>query len=212
MNGTQEKRGYFFCLQDRALLCRQCDYSVHSINALVAAHQRYLMTGVRVGLEPSHDVLPAPSASQSQKSSSSAEDLQMQKISVNKKVYANAENVLESLPEWRMDDFLNISDFDNSCGFYDLSSSKADNASVGEEWSAALNSATEDEVAENYLALVPEIPSPPTASGLYWPKKRSKDNALWPSLSSHSTAAAAVVPDIECHSLPPDSPFPNQIR
>lgn len=47
----QETVGYFFCLEDRALLCRKCDVSIHSINAHVSAHQRFLLTGVKVGLE-----------------------------------------------------------------------------------------------------------------------------------------------------------------
>ncbi|MCO5562193.1 hypothetical protein L7F22_015819 [Adiantum nelumboides] len=47
----QEKTGYFFCLEDRALLCRNCDYSIHSTNALAAKHKRFLVSGVRVGLQ-----------------------------------------------------------------------------------------------------------------------------------------------------------------
>lgn len=48
----QETVGYFFCLEDRALLCRKCDVAIHTANAYVAAHQRFLLTGVKVGLEP----------------------------------------------------------------------------------------------------------------------------------------------------------------
>ncbi|XP_072979929.1 B-box zinc finger protein 22-like [Typha angustifolia] len=47
----QEASGYFFCLEDRALLCRNCDVSVHTANPHVTAHQRFLLTGVQVGLE-----------------------------------------------------------------------------------------------------------------------------------------------------------------
>jgi hypothetical protein len=46
----QEKTGYIFCLEDRALLCRSCDVAVHTAGgAHVAAHRRFLVTGVRVG-------------------------------------------------------------------------------------------------------------------------------------------------------------------
>lgn len=48
----QDAPGYFFCLNDRALLCRACDVTIHSVNSLVSAHQRFLVTGVRVGIEP----------------------------------------------------------------------------------------------------------------------------------------------------------------
>ncbi|CAN6339960.1 unnamed protein product [Urochloa humidicola] len=45
----QEKTGYFFCVEDRALLCRPCDVAVHAAGAHVASHQRFLITGVRIG-------------------------------------------------------------------------------------------------------------------------------------------------------------------
>eukprot|EP00850_Spirogloea_muscicola_P008623 SM000046S16404 [mRNA] locus=s46:477389:478492:- [translate_table: standard] len=48
---TREKSAYFFCLEDRALLCRDCDLSIHVANSLSASHRRYLLTGVRVALE-----------------------------------------------------------------------------------------------------------------------------------------------------------------
>ncbi|XP_068649000.1 B-box zinc finger protein 23-like [Aristolochia californica] len=46
----QDKTGYFFCLEDRALLCRQCDVSIHTATPYVTSHQRFLVTGVKVGL------------------------------------------------------------------------------------------------------------------------------------------------------------------
>ncbi|KAL5224330.1 hypothetical protein ABZP36_010969 [Zizania latifolia] len=46
----QERTGYFFCLEDRALLCRSCDVAVHTTaTPHVAAHRRFLITGVRIG-------------------------------------------------------------------------------------------------------------------------------------------------------------------
>lgn len=55
----QEKRGFFFCLEDRALLCRNCDVSIHSANALLGNHKRFLVTGTRVALEELEDDQPA---------------------------------------------------------------------------------------------------------------------------------------------------------
>uniref|UniRef100_A0ACD5ZTB3 Uncharacterized protein n=1 Tax=Avena sativa TaxID=4498 RepID=A0ACD5ZTB3_AVESA len=54
----QEASGYFFCLEDRALLCRDCDVAIHTVNSFVSAHQRFLLTGVQVGLEPADPVPP----------------------------------------------------------------------------------------------------------------------------------------------------------
>lgn len=47
----QEKNGFFFCLEDRAVLCRDCDVSIHSVNKLAANHQRFLLPGTKVALE-----------------------------------------------------------------------------------------------------------------------------------------------------------------
>uniref|UniRef100_A0ACD5WA10 Uncharacterized protein n=2 Tax=Avena sativa TaxID=4498 RepID=A0ACD5WA10_AVESA len=54
----QEASGYFFCLEDRALLCRDCDVAIHTVNSFVSVHQRFLLTGVQVGLEPADPVPP----------------------------------------------------------------------------------------------------------------------------------------------------------
>ncbi|KAL5221744.1 hypothetical protein ABZP36_026457 [Zizania latifolia] len=48
----QESHAYFFCVEDRALLCRSCDVAVHTANSFVSAHRRFLLTGVQVGLQP----------------------------------------------------------------------------------------------------------------------------------------------------------------
>ncbi|KAL8100943.1 hypothetical protein AgCh_032989 [Apium graveolens] len=48
----------------------KCDFSIHSINAHVSAHQRFLLTGVKVGLEPTKCNAP----------SSSEKSLSMEKI------------------------------------------------------------------------------------------------------------------------------------
>ncbi|KAM0862793.1 hypothetical protein ACQ4PT_045039 [Festuca glaucescens] len=50
----QEKTGYFFCVEDRALLCRSCDVAVHTASPHVSAHRRFLITSVRVGAAQDH--------------------------------------------------------------------------------------------------------------------------------------------------------------
>ncbi|VVB08703.1 unnamed protein product [Arabis nemorensis] len=39
----QERKGYFFCLEDRAMLCNECDGAIHTCNS----HQRFLLSGVQ---------------------------------------------------------------------------------------------------------------------------------------------------------------------
>lgn len=57
----QETVGYFFCLEDRALLCRKCDVAIHTVNTFVSSHQRFLLTGVKVGQEATEHGAPLTS-------------------------------------------------------------------------------------------------------------------------------------------------------
>lgn len=51
----QERNGYLFCLEDRAILCRQCDMSIHMASPFLSSHQRFLIGGIKVALESSAD-------------------------------------------------------------------------------------------------------------------------------------------------------------
>ncbi|MBA0797192.1 hypothetical protein Gohar_007908 [Gossypium harknessii] len=55
----QEISGFFFCLQDRALLCRKCDVAIHTVNSVVSCHQRFLLTGVEVEVGTKTDTIGA---------------------------------------------------------------------------------------------------------------------------------------------------------
>ncbi|KAJ0753934.1 putative transcription factor interactor and regulator Znf-B family [Helianthus annuus] len=47
----QEKTTFIFCVEDRALFCRDCDHEpIHSADNLAAKHQRFLATRIRVAL------------------------------------------------------------------------------------------------------------------------------------------------------------------
>lgn len=48
----QERRGLVFCQEDRAILCRDCDDSIHSANQLTMKHGRFLLTGARLSATP----------------------------------------------------------------------------------------------------------------------------------------------------------------
>jgi hypothetical protein len=47
----QEKLAFFFCLEDRALLCQNCDLSIHRANALSSKHRRFLVPGTCMSLD-----------------------------------------------------------------------------------------------------------------------------------------------------------------
>ncbi|XP_078167562.1 B-box zinc finger protein 20-like isoform X3 [Carex rostrata] len=47
-----KKRGFIFCKEDRAILCRECDLSIHTTSDLTRQHTRYLLTGVQLSSVP----------------------------------------------------------------------------------------------------------------------------------------------------------------
>ncbi|KAL2943335.1 B-box zinc finger protein 22 [Bienertia sinuspersici] len=232
-NVLQDTAGYFFCLEDRALLCRNCDIAIHTANALVSGHQRYLLTGVKVGLETA---APGSSSSggisHSGDKGSDAENRgtlkrsipsttsQYERASTIQRVADTAMPSKRSLPkqvahefpkmqpvhsgaleditqprmtiaggsaagtlsQWPIDDFLALNDFQLNCGFPDNGSSKADDSGkLGESDSSSFLRSVEDDLDSDdrsgtgsrcFLDSA-EVPSPPTASGLYWPELRS---------------------------------------
>nr|UTI93949.1 BBX transcription factor [Toona sinensis] len=144
----QETSGLFFCLQDRALLCRKCDVAIHTANTLVSAHQRFLLTGVKVGLESAD-----PGVSSSSVKSLSGENISDTKthslsrrgtpmpladeynevlppnpggvgdFAATKVSFAGG-SAAGSIPSWHSDEFLGLPEFNQNYGFMDAGSSK----------------------------------------------------------------------------------------
>ncbi|KVH93140.1 Zinc finger, B-box [Cynara cardunculus var. scolymus] len=44
----QERRAFLFCKEDRAILCRECDISIHRANEHTQYHDRFLLAGVKL--------------------------------------------------------------------------------------------------------------------------------------------------------------------
>ncbi|OIT21460.1 PREDICTED: B-box zinc finger protein 22-like [Nicotiana attenuata] len=209
----QETVGYFFCLEDRALLCRKCDISIHTANAYVSAHRRFLLTGVKVGLEP---INPAASAS-SGNSHSVKKAVEKESPPISSNALCNdllpvrpsgvedfAPGILPLvggatagiIPQWQFDELLGMGDFNQNYGYMECGSSKADDGMVGESDSSPILRDAEVEGDECLVEVpetcwdVPRIPSPPTASGLYWPAKNLQnpfDSAVLESVVSCSS-------------------------
>lgn len=202
----QETVGYFFCLEDRALLCRKCDVAIHTVNNLVSSHQRFLLTGVKVGLEAAENGASlSPGKSNSGEKITEPEKLrsvpardvpvsatsQFNKVvpvqptavvgdCVPSKLPFASGGSFESNQQWQFDDFLALTDFNQNYDYLDNGSSKADSGKLGESDGSPILRAMEIELdAEDCLGqvpdaswAVPQISSPPTASGLSWPKNR----------------------------------------
>ncbi|CAN4125250.1 unnamed protein product [Withania somnifera] len=158
----QETVGYFFCLEDRALLCRKCDVSIHSVNAYVSAHQRFLLTGVKVGLEP-----VGPSASPSPGKSHSIQKVVEQESPIPNSValvssVSPCENgvlpvhtsgtgdfstsrlplvggsAVGIIPQWQFNEFLGMGDFNQNYGYMAYGPSEATNRKLGESNSSPI--------------------------------------------------------------------------
>ena len=40
-SGLQDAAAVLFCSEDRAIICRECDFMIHTANELTAKHSRY---------------------------------------------------------------------------------------------------------------------------------------------------------------------------
>ncbi|CAM0909844.1 unnamed protein product [Alopecurus aequalis] len=68
----KERRGIVFCVEDRAILCADCDEPIHSANDLTAKHSRFLLVGAKLSAEPVDHVTPSPDGSSNEHDESSA--------------------------------------------------------------------------------------------------------------------------------------------
>ena len=145
----QETVGYIFCLEDRALLCRKCDVSIHTVNTYVSAHQRFLLTGVKVGLEPTQP----GSSSSGGKSNLVGKQSENGTPSVSKRgnpmpltcdysktlpipgggvgdfvptkvPFSGGSGATESIPSWNIDEFFGLNEFNQAYGCMDNGTSK----------------------------------------------------------------------------------------
>nr|AGZ84443.1 B-box-type zinc finger protein 22 [Artemisia annua] len=194
----QETFGYFFCLEDRALLCRKCDVAIHTVNTFVSSHQRFLLTGVKVGAEAAD--LDTPSTSK--KSNATKNSILLSPtVQYNNPVPVQAAPSLPStggssvndIQQWQFDEFLGLTGVNQNYNYVKNVSSKVDKGKVGHSDCSPILRAMEAEldeclgqVSESSWA-VPQICSPPTASRLCWPERH--DNL-------HQFDVAAFVPDV----------------
>ena len=143
----QETVGYFFCLEDRALLCRKCDVAIHTANTYVSTHQRFLLTGVKVGLEPaepgssslsgnshSGEKISEPELRPSRRPAPVSSSSQYNKVLptqvngvgdfVPTKTRLTGGSAAGSIPQWQFDEYLGLNDFNQSYNYIDNGSSK----------------------------------------------------------------------------------------
>uniref|UniRef100_A0ACD5TKJ7 Uncharacterized protein n=1 Tax=Avena sativa TaxID=4498 RepID=A0ACD5TKJ7_AVESA len=223
----QECHAYFFCLEDRALLCRGCDVAVHTANALVSAHRRFLLTGVQVSLDEQKDCSPdqpepspAPPAKSVQATlyedgdfnwaaaaatpdAAAVSDSFPNWSAVNEQLGSPVQRPADpasrnppqkrsprapvftgqgGMMDWPLGEFFGgFNNFNGGgFGFGESETSKADSGKQGGSsgGSPYCMSSSEDRNDEELFGQVPEmqwsvpeLPSPPTASGLHWQRR-----------------------------------------
>ncbi|KAL4272062.1 hypothetical protein GQ457_13G007550 [Hibiscus cannabinus] len=94
----KERRAFVFCQQDRAILCRECDVPIHKANEYTNKHCRFLLTGVKLSSSTALNLNPSSSGDVS---NTLANDHR-----VSFSTSSISEYLMETLPGWRVDDFL----------------------------------------------------------------------------------------------------------
>ncbi|XP_019166445.1 PREDICTED: B-box zinc finger protein 24-like [Ipomoea nil] len=155
----QEKAAFIFCVEDRALFCKECDEPIHSANSLAANHQRFLATGIRVALSssckkdaPNAQLEPQPPKPNSQQVTVKTPSQQLSGI---------------TSPSWAVDDLLGFSDYE--------SSEKKEQLELGElEWLNDIGLFGEHEVPELSVAPQPSHASMNKSAKFYMPHKKAR--------------------------------------
>jgi hypothetical protein len=108
---VQEKRALLFCKEDRAILCRDCDVSVHTVSELTMRHTRFLLTGVRLSAEPA--ACPEPLWEDENTTTSSSFCCSAGNAAPPAPATSNvtdsssiSEYLTKTLPGWHVEDFL----------------------------------------------------------------------------------------------------------
>ncbi|KAG0462173.1 hypothetical protein HPP92_020649 [Vanilla planifolia] len=112
----KEKSGFVFCQEDRAILCRQCDVSIHTSTVQAGRHSRFLITGIRLSATPfpypsqiSHSLSTEAETASNCKNGGwfSSEEEEIAPSNTGSRSGSSVTDYLmKMLPGWRVDDFL----------------------------------------------------------------------------------------------------------
>ncbi|MCO5591319.1 hypothetical protein L7F22_045301 [Adiantum nelumboides] len=212
----QEKGAFIFCVEDRALVCRDCDVCIHAVNTLAAGHQRFLATGIQVALESGKQQVdeaangkpeaprPQPptssvhSAHPSNSNSSSHTFIakKSSKECVDDKLHGNAKNSAQHLEEWQNAQSLDFTDFAPGYPLTEMDFSKVDSALLSDsDWMVDLSVFDED-VSVGSPGEVPQAPFSIYAAAMQGLEQNVKGKLR--------RDAIGLVPDLENVSVVPD--------
>lgn len=187
----QDRAAIVFCLEDRAMLCQDCDESVHSRDTLAAKHQRFLATGIRVALNALSSESPGSSESDKQPTSISNPTAPTHATPRMGSTHSSsAKSIPLGEPCWSMDELLPISDFESKgdpegLGEFDWEVDGLDHLGLFEQ---------QQEQEEAFACRVPELCPTGPAGGRPNFTAKGKSKAEIPTV--HDFDEACIVPDI----------------
>lgn len=169
----QEKPAFIFCVEDRALFCRDCDEPIHVPGSLSGDHQRYLATGIRVGLDPVcvNDKSVGGNKSEPPKSCPPV---------VEPKLAPVPEVASPFVPSWPVDDFLQLSDYETNDKYQ-----KGSPLGFGElDWFSDIGLLQEQQTPTKGSPATAEVPE------LRVPHYHNNNNSIAPSYKAHKSSGA----------------------
>ncbi|PKA56326.1 B-box zinc finger protein 20 [Apostasia shenzhenica] len=101
-DNCKENRGFIFCMEDRAILCTDCDVPIHGANTQTGKHRRFLLTGIRI----SSTAISSPSSKAAAVEVGDGVDGFVPAGDSEHAGSSISDYLTKMLPGWRVDDFL----------------------------------------------------------------------------------------------------------
>lgn len=106
----KEKRGFIFCQEDRAILCKDCDEQIHCANELTKKHNRFLLSSALRLSSTSMPELTTTSSASTETSNITTKannnDNNNDNNNNNNNSSSISEYLIKTLPGWRVEDLL----------------------------------------------------------------------------------------------------------
>ncbi|KAL1118006.1 hypothetical protein V6Z11_D01G003400 [Gossypium hirsutum] len=104
----QEKRALLFCQEDRAILCRECDIPIHKANEQTTKHNSYggqtICSEAETTSQSNNEIEKPLATYRIEHNYTIGDDDVLVSMSIS-------EYLMETLPGWRVDDFLEPSSY-----------------------------------------------------------------------------------------------------
>ncbi|XP_071724461.1 B-box zinc finger protein 20-like [Rutidosis leptorrhynchoides] len=150
----QERRAFLFCQEDKAILCRECDFPIHNGNEHTRNHNRFLLTGIKLSALSSPNLAESCINANKKINSSQSSPRKKSRTDVSDEIFSShsvttpspastssfSEYLMETLPGWRVDEFLDPATIPNGfCKTGDCFSVSGDDQDLPQSTSSFTN-------------------------------------------------------------------------